>query len=108
MILYRYQLKNGLGILTALDEYFGLDEALDLSWIFEDKLALPDIDMRNTISYFTEAGNRKFHKAITKILNRFEQSGIKTEKIQVELSDLHNVIYTDNLQVVCKRGGLFS
>ena len=70
---YRYEIvDNGkhYGFLTALDDYFNIDEIIDLCWFFEEKLPLPTIEMTNTVSYFTKSGNRTFHKAINKAKKR--------------------------------------
>lgn len=105
MTLYRYQLQDSkVGILVALDDYFDDNDILGLGWIFECKLDAANIDMDNTISYFTQEGNRKFHKAINRIIKRFESIGVKIEKLEINYEDIKdNVVYSDKLQVVCLR-----
>lgn len=100
-MFYRYMFeKDGekTGFLTGLDSYFSIDEAMELGWIFEEKLALPPISMSNTRSYFTEKGNRSFRKAIRKIQEAAEQKGVRTIcEIQKDLSD---ILWKDEKQVV--------
>ena len=98
---YRYMLeKKGekTGILTGLDSYFSLDEAMELGWIFEEKLALPPISMSDTKSYFTEKGNRCFRKAIRKIQEAAEKKGVQT--ICETQKDLSDILWKDEKQVI--------
>lgn len=104
MTLYRYQLKESKeGILVSLDDYFDADDIFTLAWIFECKLDAANIDMSKTISYFTQKGNRKFHKAVSKIVKSFEAIGVEVEKVEIDFEDVKDsVAYMDNLQVICK------
>lgn len=105
MELYRYQLKSTKeGILVSLDDYFSAEEIFDLAWIFECKLDHPGINMSDTISFFTQEGNRKFKKAVSKIISRFNDIGIEVEEIRLKIEDVkENILYKDKLQVICLR-----
>lgn len=104
MTLYRYQLKESKeGILVSLDDYFDADTIFMLSWIFECKLDAAGIDMIDTISYFTQKGNRKFHKAVSKIVQAFEEKGVVVERVEKDFNEVRDrVVYQDSLQVICK------
>lgn len=98
---YRYEIvDNGkhCGFLTALDDYFNIDEIIDLCWFFEEKLPLPTIEMTNTVSYFTKSGNRTFHKAINKAKKAFLEKGLEFICIEKEITD--NIFYTDKYQII--------
>lgn len=110
MDLYRYVVLSdkeehnhisGLGILTALDYIFNFDDdtIIDLTWCFQDDLPDPTCDMKNTCSYFTRKGNRKFNKAIRKLKKAIEEKGFKVVTIYEDYENL-NVIYEDVYQVV--------
>ena len=98
---YRYEIiDNGkhYGFLTALDNYFNIDEIIDLCWFFEEKLPLPTIEMTNTVSYFTKSGNRTFHKAINKAKKAFLKKGLEFICIEKEITD--NIFYIDKYQII--------
>ena len=102
---YRYEFKKGdysIGILTGLDEFFTVDEICELCWIFERDLKCPNVDMENTISFFTERGNRKFRKAIRKIKNIADAKNLDFSCIIKPFDKLKNVVYQDNYQVILK------
>ena len=102
MKVFRYEvIDNGVhkGFLTALDDYFDTDDILKLCWFFEDKLPAPDVNMKNTISYFTEKGNRTFNKAIKQAKKAFIDKGLEFT-CEVKEVDINNVIYHDKYQVI--------
>lgn len=100
-MFFRYEFeKDGkkTGILTGLDDYFSIDEILSLGAVFEEKLALPEISMENTRSYFTEKGNRTFRKAIRKIKKSAFERGIN---VTCEIkSSLEDILWEDEKQVI--------
>lgn len=100
---YRYEVvDNGkhFGFLTAFDDYFNIDEIVDLCWFFEEKLPLPTVEMANTVSYFTKKGNRTFHKAINKAKIAFTEKGLDFICIEKEITD--NILYADNYQIIMR------
>lgn len=100
----RYIIKDNdykCGFLSALDEYFDTDTIFNLSWIFEDKLKCPVIDMNNTISYFTVRGNRAFHKAIKKCELAYKNIGIEFIRDEKDILD-EDILYQDEYQIICK------
>ena len=110
MELYRYVVLSdkeeyahvsGLGILTALDYVFNFDDdmIIYLSSCFLDDLPEPDCNMKNTCSYFTKKGNRKFNKAIRKLKKAIEEKGFKVVTVYEDYENL-NVLYEDRYQVV--------
>lgn len=103
MKLYRYEFSDKnkrVGILVGLDDYFDEEEIWDLSAIFEDELKAPDIEMLGTKSYFTEKGNRKFKKSIRRIHKAAKEKGIDVINIVKDISEIGNIVYSDNYQVV--------
>ena len=98
MRVYRYTVE-GKGFLTALDDYFKVEELLPLCWVFEVKLPCPAISMSDTSSYFTERGNKTFHKAIKKAREAYAQKGIKLECITTDIDD-EDILYKDAYQIV--------
>lgn len=108
MELYRYVVYSdkkehesfsGYGILTSLDYIFDDDTIIDLTHIFLDELPDPDCDMRDTVSYFTKKGNRKFNKAIRNLKKALQEKGFKIITVYENYENL-NVIYEDVYQVV--------
>lgn len=103
MLLYRYEFVKEdyrIGFLTGLDDFFTLDEILAVCWVFEKDLPYPCINMENTKSYFTEKGNRKFRKKIREIQKLAENKGIIFDTIIKDSSEISNILYSDNYQVV--------
>ena len=101
MRVYRYTVE-GKGFLTALDDYFKVEELLPICWVFELKLPRPAINMSDTCSYFTERGNKTFHKAIKKVREAYAQKGIKLECIMADI-DGEDILYRDKYQVIMLR-----
>ena len=104
-MLYRYEFVEGntkTGLLVGLDDYFTTDEILSVCWIFELKLNSPGINMKNTKSYFTDRGNRKFRKMIRKIRNIAKTKNLDVVCVKVSEEGLNNVVYKDQYQVVIK------
>ena len=102
---YRYFIKTDtteIGFLCDLESYFSENEFFNLAAIFEDELDAPDIDMRNTISFFTQKGNRKFHKAIKKCQTAYEQLGIQFVRIEKEINE-SEIVYQDKYQIILRR-----
>ena len=104
MFLYRYEFDSGCekphtGILTGLDDLFETDQILKLCAIFEDELPAPVIWDRNTLSFFTEKGNRKFNKAIRKIKEAAKEIGVGVNCIKINYTDA-SIIYEDKYQVI--------
>ena len=100
--VYRYEvIDNGVhkGFLTAFDDYFDDDTIFELCWFFEHKLPDPDINMKNTTSYFTEKGNRTFNKAIKAAKKEFISRGLDFICIVKEI-DENLIIYKDKYQVI--------
>lgn len=112
---YEFAPKEGrrdrhIGILTGVDIF---EEELRkrnsciifLTFPFEEFLKRPDIDdMSSTISYFTQKGNRKLHKAITRLCKAIEATGIAHVRC-ITLNDLdeERILYRDEYQVVLLR-----
>lgn len=104
MKVYRYEVvDNGMhqGFLTAFDDYFDEDTIFELCGFFELKLPDPDINMKNTTSYFTEKGNRTFNKAIKAAKKKFLEKGLDFICIVKEL-DESLIIYKDKYQAIVK------
>ena len=102
MKVFRYEVidkDKRQGFLTALDDYFDTDDILKLCWFFEDKLPAPDVNMKNTISYFTEKGNRTFNKAIKQAKKAFIDKGLEFVCMIDDISS-DKVIYQDKYQVI--------
>lgn len=113
MKLYRYEVVTSLcpphtGILVALDYLYPKEEDTDiilrLCAFFEDNLPHPgyEIDVSNTMSFFTGKGNRKFNKAIKNIKKTFNVKRVKVVCIQTEL-DRVSPLYQDEYQVIIDR-----
>ena len=103
MLLYRYEFVKDdyrIGFLTGLDDFFTDDEILAACWVFEKDLPNPCINMSNTKSYFTEKGNRKFRKKIREIQKLAESRGIIFDTIIKDSSEVIDILYSDNYQVV--------
>ncbi len=99
----RYEISNGKesqGFLTALDDYFSLDEIFSVCGIFEMRLKGPNINMKNTTSYFTPKGNRKFRKMIRKIKKMAEEKNLSFIKILKEDIADNEILYQDEYQIV--------
>ena len=102
MKVFRYEVidkDKRQGFLTALDDYFDTDDILRLCWFFEDKLPSPDVNMKNTVSYFTEKGNRTFNKAIKQAKKAFIDKGLEFICLIDDISS-DKVIYQDKYQVI--------
>lgn len=95
---YRYTVK-GQGFLTALDDYFDLTETFEISWVFTTKLPEPDIDMKNTTSYFTEKGNKVFRKAIKALRRIYAEKGVQLLCTITDIAE-KDILYADKYQVV--------
>ena len=119
-MFYRYEFipKDGkydrhLGILTGVDLLFrsnsdiikgNYDNIINQLFEFEKSLPGPSCDMENTISYFTQKGNRKFHKAINRLCIAINETGVaKTRRIEIDNLDNMEIIYQDKYQVIVKR-----
>ena len=104
MKVYRYEVVNNSvhqGFLTAFDDYFDDNTIFELCGFFELKLPDPDIDMKNTTSYFTEKGNRTFNKAIKAAKKKFLEKGLEFICIVKEL-DENLIVYRDKYQVITR------
>ena len=108
MDLYRYVVHSnkeehkhisGLGILTSLDYIFDEDTIIDLTWCFLDDLPDPNCNMKDTCSYFTKKGNRKFNKAIRKLKKALQEKGFEVITVYEDYENL-NAVYEDVYQVV--------
>ena len=105
MKVYRYEVVDNdirQGFLTAFDDYFDDDTIFELCWFFEHKLPDPDINMQNTISYFTEKGNRTFNKAIKAAKKEFIKRGLEFICIIDDINP-DDIIYQDKYQVIISR-----
>lgn len=101
--VYRYEFVKDdfrIGILTGLDYHFTMDEILSVCGIFEMSLKCPPINMSNSKSFFTDKGNRKFRKGIRKIKEIAKTKGIKVECIVKDMSELEDIIYSDEYQII--------
>ena len=102
-MLYRYEFAhNHKGFLTELDELFGEDKAWELSFYFDLHLDRPIADLKGTISFFTEKGNRKFSKTIRKIKEYASEKGYEVIRIEKKEEDL-DILYKDKYQVLALR-----
>ena len=108
-MFYRYEVpKLNQGIFGAIEDILDLDneEELDLLFkivaYFEDNLKAPNIDMKDTESWFTEKGNRKFKKSIKKIIMVLEERNYSVSRIQKELNE-NKILYKDEYQVIISR-----
>lgn len=108
MELYRYVVLSdkkehehfsGYGIFTSLDYIFNEDTIIDLTHIFLDELADPDCNMRDTVSYFTKKGNRKFSKAIRNLKKALQEKGFNVITVYEDYDNL-SIVYEDRYQVV--------
>lgn len=108
MELYRYVILSdkkehahfsGYGILTSLDYIFDEDTIIDLTHVFLDELPDPDCNMKDTISYFTKKGNRKFNKAIRSLKKALQNEGFNVVTVYEDYENL-DVLYEDKYQVV--------
>lgn len=92
------------GILTIIDDIFPDRDILYYGWPFERYLHAADCTMSDTISYFTEKGNRKLNKAIRALCKAIEATGkATTRKIILDKLDESMVLYRDKYQVVLLR-----
>lgn len=101
--VYRYEFVKDdfrIGILTGLDYHFTMDEIFEVCGIFEMALKCPPIDMRNSKSFFTDKGNRKFRKGIRKIKDIATTKGIVVDCIVKDMSELKDILYSDNYQII--------
>ena len=98
MRVYRYTVE-GHGFLTAADEYFDIQDIFCIDWIFTAKLPQPKINMNNTISYFTERGNKTFHKAIKAYKKLYKNKGVEMICTISEINE-EDILYQDIYQVV--------
>ena len=104
---YRYCLrrKDGseVGFLSNIEEFFGDDLGIRLAWFFEFKLPYPASvpDMSGTKSYFTQKGNRTFHKALGQVKEAAGKAGIPFIRYEVDLPN-EAVIYADKYQVITR------
>ena len=104
MKVYRYEVVdngNHQGFLTAFDDYFDDDTIFELCGFFELKLPDPDIDMKNTTSYFTEKGNRTFNKAIKAAKKKFIEKCLDFICITKDL-DESLIVYKDKYQAIVR------
>lgn len=121
MKIYRYYYEEipdyfeKAGFLIRIDEILSFiispkleDELLKLIAIFEDELDAPDYNIYknnpSAVSYFTQKGNRKFHKAINNIKTYlFEKCQQEMICITKEISkDDERILYIDDYQLILK------
>lgn len=108
---YRYECivpgstsKLNPGILTIVDEIFTDRQIWQYAMPFEIWLDGPTCTMSNTISYFTEKGNRKMNKAIRALCRAIDATGkAKTQCVTVKELDVDNILYQDKYQVILLR-----
>lgn len=111
-MLYRYYIKKyNAGIFIGLSEFIestygpnsndGFDIVLRLTGIFEDKLPAPTTKLGEAEYWFTQKGNRKFRKAINKIILYLKNNDIDVEILNMEEDELskYTVLYEDIYQV---------
>lgn len=70
---------------------------------FEDKLPRAECDMKDTISYFTQKGNRTFSKALRALIKDIESRGRKVTRIEKSDLDESKILYRNKYQVVLRR-----
>lgn len=114
---YRYEydytigtLNPHLGIITGW-EFLEPAKDDDEFWdrmkhvaFFEDHLPGPDCDMTNTESWFTQKGNRKFHKAIKELVDSIVDRGnFKVIRLSAEELDESRILYRDPYQVILRK-----
>lgn len=109
MRVYRFEfmrdsVKQGflVAVTDKFENYFTVDEFFKYFGIFEVKLALPNIDMQNTKSYFTEKGYRKFRKMIKKIEKLAADKGICFLKEEMNKEELKDILFEDENQVIIR------
>ena len=77
-------------------------KAWELSYYFDLNLERPVTDLKGTISFFTEKGNKKFSKTIKKIKRFASEKGYEVIRIEKEETDL-DIMYRDEYQVLALR-----
>ena len=107
---YRYHSPDyNCGIFVALETFLEsmivdrkeIDRlCLEFTAIFEDELPLPD---PRGICYFTEKGNRKFHKAIIKMSNYLKRNGVNIVCDTLKDVSDKTVLYMDKYQIVLQK-----
>ena len=100
-MFYRYEIVSNdqrVGLLTGLDDLFTEREVWSLIGPFELYLPGPDVSMSDTRSYFTDDGNRKFRKAIRRIIKRVLDKGLHVDIITKDTLD--DILYEDKYQAV--------
>lgn len=113
-MFYRYEVQEGFdyphyGIFMAIQDILNEYESLRFTAIFEDELnAPPDwyfkdklIDFNSEFCFFTQKGNRKFSKAIKKIINALENKGYKVSRILLNENNA-DILYIDKYQAIIK------
>lgn len=98
---------NGNGLFTWLWDDNNLDtiDQMRLGWIFEKDLPdpFPDASDRNPApnfrSYFTDAGYRKFRKALKAIRKEVQKHGEIVKHEIVPYPDPELIVYQDNYQI---------
>ena len=110
MKLYRYStVDDDIGFLQEAYNYDDENDCISdklsddiwkLTAIFEDQLQAPDVRIpEGTKFYFTEKGNRKFHKAIKALCDFLSENEIADLDCKVIDMPDEGVIYQDTYQV---------
>lgn len=112
LMLYRYELycegeDQDVGFLVGIED-LGLSCEKEISLLkpFDKALENPILPgMRNSVSFFTEEGNKKFQKAIRDVVAAYKDSifEVKIATLHLPVSLSEQVIYQDDDQVCLSR-----
>lgn len=102
---------NGEGLFTWLANDSNVDTlySFKLTWIFEQDLPDPFPDASDTnpapefLSYFTEAGYRKFRKQLKVIRRAVQQYGEVVKHEILQIPNDWKVLYQDKYQLCIKK-----
>lgn len=112
LTLYRYEIycegkDQDVGFLVGIEDLgLSCEKEFLLLKPFDDALANPILPgMRNSVSFFTEAGNKKFQKAIRDVVVAYEDSifDVKLAVLRLPSSVFAQVVYQDENQVCLPR-----
>lgn len=110
MILSRYECQDAseahMGVCTAVEEVEIdlLHPSMRVLMMMEYAMDLPDINMKNTISFFTNKGRSKFRKGMRELAQTFHEIGHTVNLYELDPSGLDDyILYRDPLQIVFQR-----
>lgn len=112
MTLYRYECEYDkldephTGFCAAAD-YFDIpieDDWSDIIFMMEDFLDLPNVPMRNTMSFFTPKGHKKVRKGVRQMAKGIAYLNAKIGLWVIELDTvIAQMKYKDRYQVILSR-----